>query len=146
MTSFHDDPQQDPFGDALDSPFKNALTIKMEAMHPNDPTRRLIQEQLDALATVDAYLIGAEDVRAVAKPRVTGELQSIFDRLEETFGDELDELRGGEDEEGLLTEVAETVHDEMVEQLIEAVEPPDASDDEDEFAFKPEFDLDVGSE
>lgn len=124
MVNIVDDPQQDPFGDILGGPFRNALQIKFESLHPNDPIRKQIEEQMDALATLDAYLIGADDRQAVAAPRVTGELQSIFDRLEEEFGPELATLRGGTGMDGLLTEEAD-----LVEQLVNPpVDPQIAAD------------------
>ena len=117
MTNIVDDPQQDPFGNPLESPFKNALSIKLEQLHPNDPARKLLEEQLTALAELDSYLIGAEDDRSPAAPRITGALQSILDHLEEEFGPELAQMREGSDEDGLLTEGVDP--EDLVEQLID---------------------------
>ena len=126
MTSIIDDPQQDPFGDPLESPFKNALSIKLERMHPRDPARKMLEEQMTALAELDSYLIGADDDRSPAAPRVTGALQSVLDHLEAEFGPELAEMRsgGGNGDDGLLTENIDAV--DLAEQLID--EPDSASD------------------
>jgi len=81
MTSMRD-PQDEPFGDALAKPFKASLDKPFK--NPFGEARRPSGEEV-ITSTLRDYLADPKSDYE-ARPRVTSEMQSIFDKLGESFG------------------------------------------------------------
>lgn len=116
--------------DGFNNPMRDSLLMKLEQLqraHPSDGTaakqRVDLLEKLSALDFLERYKGDFEPDPLPPKPRMTGHLEYIFQRLEDVFGEELAELRSSHDGDSLLTEADESSDDqqgELEEALLEA--------------------------
>lgn len=133
------DPQDSPLDSSiLSNPLKDSLSVKLEqlmSVNTRDPSvireRVDLMEKLDALQFLENYMADAEPDPEPMTPIATADLRSIFTRLDDVFGEELDKLRFNIDAGGLLSESVGDDDWDPVDEVLNEFEDAHAEVNED---------------